>query len=530
MGCEDNKRALVTRFGAGLLVCFMALGATANAQQGSTSSIPELESAARAGNKEAQGELGFRLMQGTGVARDAKKAVEWLERAAAQGDPKAQRALGYAYATGSGVEKDFAKARSFYESAVAQGDLEALNNLGLMAMRGEGREASQADAESYFRRAIDKGYINSMLPLGLSLLGSAEKPGKDPQEGIAWIRRGARAGHSMAAFALFRVYANGFVGILKDDREAARWLTVAAQAGNADAQLNLSVAHRSGLYQLARDPREAYFWVSLASNQMHPAALIMRGELEQALTPTEIADVQQQLRNWKVKPAKDERQGLVALSAIKSQYKFDAVELSKENFGAVVKKCVPTYPQSAVDRFLSEWKIPFKNSTTSLGHTGSAGVLVIKESTAVCVRESEAGFPLWAGEAIEQSIEPDGMPASVREDWYTQIADVIARKGYADVVFQFSNGNGFVTTFKPVTQSMYLLEYRTAFRKAGEYDPSRYDRVFAHPELKTIKTSQYGSQNQKVILQHRFQATTSTGSGSPVITPVPGPSAAGHQL
>lgn len=78
-------------------------------------------------------------------------------------------------------------------------------------------------------------------------------------------------------------------------------------------------------------------------------------------------------------------------------------------------------------------------------------------------------------------------------------------KGYAEVVYQFGNGNGFIALYRPVSGSLNRLEYRATFRKAGEYDPTRYDKVFTHTDLKSVSTSQYGGRPEKSVVAQRMR-------------------------
>jgi len=70
-------------------------------------------------------------LEGRGVPKDEKKAVEWFQKAAEQGMPKAQFRLGMMYAQGRGVPQDRAKADEWYKKAADQGNIDARKVLGI---------------------------------------------------------------------------------------------------------------------------------------------------------------------------------------------------------------------------------------------------------------------------------------------------------------------------------------------------------------------------------------------------------------
>lgn len=482
--------------------------------------LPDVEAGANAGSADAQFELGRRLFNGTGVPRDPNAAIRWLERAAAQGHVRSQATLGAVYQTGTGATKDFERARKYLTEAAGAGDVQALTLLGLMDAQGQGLPApDKVSAEKRLREAVAKGHMDATPPLAVVLMGTTAEPGPSPAEGLGALRRAALAGHSRSAYSLFLAYGSGQNNVPRDEREAARWLAVAAKGGLADAQVAMAMALREGRYGLGKEPREAYFWSSLAARQMNPAALVLRGEFEKDLTPNEIADAQQQLRTWKPTTAPDARSGRLAVAGLEVPRTYASHQITRDNFATVVRECLPTYPDTAVDRVVRAWDFPRKNAITLLSDPKTAGTFAIYESTAICVKESDAGFPVLAGESFVGTIEPEGVPEAVRYEWFATVAKLIAAKGYAEVVYQFPNGNGFPTLYRP-TPTGLRVEYRTSFRKAGEYDPKKYDAVFTHPDMKSVSTSAYGQRQEKFVLTHRFRGLPPPSAGG--LPPLPG--------
>ena len=75
---------------------------------------------AKAGDAEAQYNLGFMYRRGEGVKQDDEKAAYWYRRAADQGDAKAQTYLGLLYTFGKGVGQNYQQAAYWYKKAADQ--------------------------------------------------------------------------------------------------------------------------------------------------------------------------------------------------------------------------------------------------------------------------------------------------------------------------------------------------------------------------------------------------------------------------
>ena len=76
---------------------------------------------ARAGDRNAQYELGRHFALGDRVPRDHAEAAKWLRRAAENGHSAAQVELAMLHSDGLGVERDDAAAASWLKKASAQG-------------------------------------------------------------------------------------------------------------------------------------------------------------------------------------------------------------------------------------------------------------------------------------------------------------------------------------------------------------------------------------------------------------------------
>jgi len=87
---------------------------------------------ARAGDAQAQSNLGFMYQEGKGIPQDYAEALKWFRKAAVQGNALGQSNLGLMYAEGKGIPQDYAEALKWFRKAAVQGDAQAQFNLGLM--------------------------------------------------------------------------------------------------------------------------------------------------------------------------------------------------------------------------------------------------------------------------------------------------------------------------------------------------------------------------------------------------------------
>lgn len=185
------------------------------------------ERAARAGNHDAQVELGVLLSGQNGgppFRKDLASARGWLLRAAGAGDQSAAFNLGVLDAERNDLD---AACQWFERVATASGDTDAIHNLGmLLARRGlreERKAAGGADdlarrwyelSRQWYEVATAAGHAAAMNELGLVLMSRAGVGGRplsraDLTEARGWFEQGARAGNVDAGRNLARLLTIG---------------------------------------------------------------------------------------------------------------------------------------------------------------------------------------------------------------------------------------------------------------------------------------------------------------------------------
>lgn len=270
------------------------------------------EIAARGGLAAAWSGLGAHYLHGTGVLRDARKALECFENAG--DDPVALFYRAECALAGAGCEKDEKKARKFMRLAADAGFAPAQNRMGDYCEGAIGAPANLTLAVEYFRLAAEGGLCEAMLQLGLHLLEGVGAP-QDESSAIEWLTKAARenseamfmlgcmnelgrgmpknslravemyaqaaaCGHIGAMRALGMHYLRGD-GAPQDAARGAALLQEAAQGGDAAAMKNLARCHELGL-GVTRDERKAFTWMEKAADQGRAEAWVLFGDYHMA--------------------------------------------------------------------------------------------------------------------------------------------------------------------------------------------------------------------------------------------------------
>jgi TPR repeat protein len=113
--------------------------------------------AARAGDADAQFNLGAAYDLGDGVARDPAEAARWFRQAAEQGDREAQSRLGSMLYHGDGVVRDDNAAFGWLARAAQQGDVVAQRGLAVLYYNGQGTPQHLVEALKWALLAAGQG-------------------------------------------------------------------------------------------------------------------------------------------------------------------------------------------------------------------------------------------------------------------------------------------------------------------------------------------------------------------------------------
>lgn len=242
------------------------------------------------GEPDDQYHLGLIYLQGVGVDKSPKLAIQWWTRAAqsghlqaqialgdvlqpnapseantwyrlaaAQGSVHAHRMLGQNFFAGLGQAPSMIQAMFSYAAAASQGDAQA--SQGLAEVLAHHKNDVVADLESVAARG---GVAQAQFELGLRF-ATGDQVEQDWRKAVEWYRRAAEQGLSDAQCALGDCYVGG-LGVRKDRERAAAVYEQAASQGHLRAQWCLGELLAQGVGGLEPDPKKAALWCRRAAD------------------------------------------------------------------------------------------------------------------------------------------------------------------------------------------------------------------------------------------------------------------------
>ena len=177
-----------------------------------------VRAAAEGGVAEAQAVYGQMLLDGLGVAQDARAALHWFARAAQQQHLMAINMVGRCYDLGWGTPVDKARAAEWYKAAADRGLEWGMYNYATLLTLGEGVAEDKPAALALFRKAAALGNAKSE-----NYIGSFHEDGwvveRDLALAEAHYRIAAEGGDFRGQFNLARL-----LGERGETAEALAWL------------------------------------------------------------------------------------------------------------------------------------------------------------------------------------------------------------------------------------------------------------------------------------------------------------------
>lgn len=276
------KKTVFALMAAGL-VCAMAACDKGNGASGGAEGIaayeqkeygkayPLLEKAAGSGDAAASAYLGMMLRDGSGVARNTRKACASFLTAAKGGYSGAYLPVSLCYSTGKGLEKDGREAFKWAKKAASeekQMDEKDRRDLAVLLadsyLSGEGTGVDYAEAVSWYEKAAElddrraqgilaylyyagKGILidreraklwagkaaaspNPMQELASAIAGRLEDP-PDMKKAVYWYERAAKRGNVWAQGELAAIYEKG-EGVKPNLAKAQQYYRLAAKNGD----------------------------------------------------------------------------------------------------------------------------------------------------------------------------------------------------------------------------------------------------------------------------------------------------------
>lgn len=232
-----------------------------------------LRKAAQLEDATGQYYLGWLLAQPNDESRDDGQAYAWFSKAAGQGHVGAQVAAAIHLLEGRGVAKDAKMAREWLERAAEKQDPVAHYLLGRLSE--DAGQAGLDQARNSFRFAALAGHREAQFALGVILAKSVIEA--DRKEAAAWFTTADETGHKAAANRLGELYRDG-PGALQQLERARSIFRRAAEHGDANAMYNLAQMQNQGLGGL-QETGDALRWYTRAAEEGHERALEMVADL-----------------------------------------------------------------------------------------------------------------------------------------------------------------------------------------------------------------------------------------------------------
>ena len=197
-------------------------------------SVKLFTEAANGGITVAKYKLGKMFLNGDGVEKDTRKAIEWLKQSAAEENEFAEYALGRLFLKGEEVEKDIFAAEKYLLKSASRGNKYAAYLLGKEYLSGENFGKDAMKAVEYLELAAEKDFEPAEYILGKEYLRGENFP-KGVQKAIDYLKRAAEKDFDFAEYELGKIYLFGN-DIPKDTETALEYLKSAAANGNEYAQ------------------------------------------------------------------------------------------------------------------------------------------------------------------------------------------------------------------------------------------------------------------------------------------------------
>ena len=191
----------------------------------------------------------------------------------------------------------------------------------------------------------------------------------------------------------------------------------------------------------------------------------------------------------------------VPLAKISVESRLKAVEITSQSIGEEVNRCVPPLNASSKNVQQLAGKLPLPTGTmTALGHASSAHQFLVRGTSSICLRQSDARHFILASDSLLDTVNPVGVPPDVQEEWYRNIALKLAQNGSVKVIYVFgSGGNASAVSywFGTGQSDNSTLYYSQEFKKAGSWDANAYGLVFRHINLASISETKRNGVGRK---------------------------------
>ncbi len=171
----------------------------------SNSQIELIETAAEAGDADAQAEMGQLFLLGVGREKNPTQAFAWFRRSSRGGAAEGDYQLGLAYRQGIGTRVNVYNAAVAFQSAAEQGHPDAMYEYGSALRAGRGTAKDSEAADQWLRKSSAMGSGAAALALGREALRSKPDGTRDVAGATRFFLQGARAGSRESQLKLLKI-------------------------------------------------------------------------------------------------------------------------------------------------------------------------------------------------------------------------------------------------------------------------------------------------------------------------------------
>lgn len=237
-------------------------------------SIDQLILNAKAGDAEAQYNLGICYETGDCIEQDIKQALYWYQKSAEQDFALAKYALSKMYAEGNGVEKDLAKAMPMMLEAANAGVNAAIYGMGMAYQYGRYVETNLSEAMKWYQLGTEKG--DSACQCNLGALYVRDDDNYDIDLALKWITKSAEQQWPLGLYNLGYIYD----ALLEDTKEnkvkALSNYILAARRGEPNAHFRLGLFYANGNQAVQKDRAKAFsYFLYAAQNDIARAQTLV---------------------------------------------------------------------------------------------------------------------------------------------------------------------------------------------------------------------------------------------------------------
>lgn len=188
-------------------------------------------------------------------------------------------------------------------------------------------------------------------------------------------------------------------------------------------------------------------------------------------------------------PPSDALESRVALERIRIQDEFALDNVTTDTYVSALRRCIAQFRADLP--MLHDGSLTRTSAQTVTfflpPHSNFFLLKPVKQST--CIQGSEAGYPILPGAAIRGTLEVQGPPAPVVQDWYRRMALSIAKQGQTTVAFAHPDGSATIARLVVSLRAPLGFRHVHYLRKAGSWEDLELDDTFVHPAFTGVRTS-----------------------------------------